>query len=219
MQLSERAEELVAEAVAIKGSAPKVIQRCERCGEATVHSLQSNGRGRRRRLVCLPCQRDAKRDPEVREREYAALRERRKDPEYRERENAALRERKKTPEGRRAKRQAEHRRRARKAEAPLGWVPLDVKEILFDILDFKCAACCAPTPLDEMTVEHIAALGPEGPDCMCNLTLLCGSCNSSKGDTPLREWVPGLPWWPHDHPPFAGLGLHPGCWACGYVAL
>lgn len=57
-------------------------------------------------------------------------------------------------------------------------------EALFEICGDRCAYCWDPF-LNTPTVDHIVALNNGGRHHFSNLTLVCKSCNSSKGDRPL----------------------------------
>ena len=48
----------------------------------------------------------------------------------------------------------------------------------------KCNGCQHPFPFRNMTIDHIIPQSQEGSDDPENLQLLCGACNSTKGDRP-----------------------------------
>ena len=56
------------------------------------------------------------------------------------------------------------------------------KEILHLWQGGKCAGCSEKLPVRIFTVDHIKALDKGGTDKPSNLQLLCGSCNSTKGN-------------------------------------
>lgn len=56
------------------------------------------------------------------------------------------------------------------------------KKHLYAAQKGKCNGCGAKFPLRNMTVDHIRPLSRGGSDRPSNLQLLCGACNSAKGD-------------------------------------
>ena len=50
----------------------------------------------------------------------------------------------------------------------------------------KCAGCGVLFPFRNMTVDHIIPRSKGGQDNEENLQLLCGACNSEKGDRPME---------------------------------
>ena len=46
----------------------------------------------------------------------------------------------------------------------------------------KCNGCGAKLPMRNLTVDHIRPFSRGGTERLTNLQLLCGSCNSMKGD-------------------------------------
>ena len=56
------------------------------------------------------------------------------------------------------------------------------KEILHLWQGGKCAGCGIKLPPRNFTVDHVKALDKGGTDKPSNLQLLCGSCNSTKGN-------------------------------------
>lgn len=53
--------------------------------------------------------------------------------------------------------------------------------------DGACAYCRAPLTAKTFTVDHIRPVANGGSDDLGNLTVACGSCNSSKGARTLAE--------------------------------
>lgn len=43
---------------------------------------------------------------------------------------------------------------------------------------------------DQLTVDHLQAHANGGSNGIDNMVILCGSCNSSKGDSNLSDWLP-----------------------------
>ena len=56
------------------------------------------------------------------------------------------------------------------------------KKALYAQQNGKCNGCGAKLPLRNLTVDHIRAFSRGGGERLTNLQLLCGSCNSMKGD-------------------------------------
>lgn len=56
------------------------------------------------------------------------------------------------------------------------------KEHLYSAQKGKCNGCGVKFPARNMTVDHIRPFSKGGSDKPSNLQLLCGSCNSMKGD-------------------------------------
>lgn len=58
----------------------------------------------------------------------------------------------------------------------------DIKEVLFILQEERCNGCCHQFPKRSLTKDHIVATSKGGQDIDSNLQLLCGFCNSTKGD-------------------------------------
>ena len=48
-----------------------------------------------------------------------------------------------------------------------------------------CKGCRIKLPVEHMTIDHIRSLNRGGKDIPSNWQLLCGRCNSIKGDRPM----------------------------------
>ena len=225
-------DELVAEAKASRGSAPKAILRCERCGEATVHALQRPSGARKRGwLRCMPCHAAAEvarqKDPDVRERKRAA--DRANYQKNREARRRQVRDRywSDVEAGRRRNREAGRRWRARNREqsrldslnrrTPLhsDWLPGG------ELWDGLCIYCMQP--LGELWHrEHIvprsrmADVGAERSDADVpgNIAPACKQCNHGVGGKWAMlpgEWRQAGRWFDLPSGPLP-LGMEPGDW-------
>lgn len=58
------------------------------------------------------------------------------------------------------------------------------KHILFGMQGGKCAGCQVSFHFRNMTIDHIKPRSQDGSDHITNLQLLCGACNSTKGNRP-----------------------------------
>ena len=56
------------------------------------------------------------------------------------------------------------------------------KQAQYEFQKGKCNGCLIKFPIQNMTVDHIKPFRLRGTDKPSNLQLLCGSCNSTKGD-------------------------------------
>lgn len=82
--------------------------------------------------------------------------------------------------------------RTRIAGGGSSWLPRDARHAIY-ARDGHACACCAIRGGHNgagLTVDHIRSQHGEGGDSnLRNLVTLCNSCNSSKQDTPLDQWV------------------------------
>ena len=58
------------------------------------------------------------------------------------------------------------------------------KHVLFGMQEGKCAGCQVSFHFRNMTIDHIKPRSQNGSDHITNLQLLCGACNSTKGNRP-----------------------------------
>ena len=58
------------------------------------------------------------------------------------------------------------------------------KHVLFGMQEGKCAGCQVSFHFRNMTIDHIKPRSQDGSDHITNLQLLCGACNSTKGNRP-----------------------------------
>ena len=77
-----------------------------------------------------------------------------------------------------------HRRDVPRRDAPPP--SKDIKKTLFGKQEGLCAGCRMLFPLKNLTLDHIIATSKGGPDTDSNLQLLCGNCNSIKGNRPME---------------------------------
>lgn len=153
-----------------------------------------------------------------REKLRAKARKYRENPEFRERRRAYLTEwRKRNPdaykewsrgnaERLRAKdaawraanpdRVSEHQktRRARRKGAPGSGVTAEDWRTIQEWADHCCCYCGSNSRL---TQDHVVPLALGGAHDVSNIVPACPSCNSSKQDRPVSEWIPEWtpPWW------------------------
>ena len=66
------------------------------------------------------------------------------------------------------------------------------KHVLFGQQERLCAGCRVMFPFRNFTVDHIIPQSRGGTDHLENLQLLCGACNSLKGDRPQEYLVAKL---------------------------
>jgi len=62
----------------------------------------------------------------------------------------------------------------------------DNKEAMYERQEGYCAACAEYFQLRNLTVDHVVSRSRGGSDHISNLQLLCGACNSMKGDRPME---------------------------------
>ena len=80
-----------------------------------------------------------------------------------------------------------HRRRARLASAPVGDFSQTDWEYLLEMHEYHCAYCHRADV--KLTQDHIVPLSKGGAHTWTNIAPACLSCNSSKGDRDLMEWL------------------------------
>lgn len=66
------------------------------------------------------------------------------------------------------------------------------KHTLFGLQEGKCNGCQVLFPFCNMTVNHIVAKSKGGADTPDNLQLLCGACNSMKGNRTQKQLIQKL---------------------------
>ena len=66
------------------------------------------------------------------------------------------------------------------------------KHVLFGRQEGLCAGCGVMFPFRNFTVDHVVPRSRGGTDHLDNLQLLCGACNSLKGDRPQEYLVAKL---------------------------
>ncbi len=86
--------------------------------------------------------------------------------------------------------QYKHRRRAKLADLPNEDCSKKIK-LLKRITRF-CHWCCFPMSQDSVTIDHVISLNRGGHHINDNLVGCCKSCNSSKLDKPVHEWLPTI---------------------------
>jgi len=77
----------------------------------------------------------------------------------------------------------DHRRRARQRDATIE----AVNEATIYARDMHMCVYCGAT--NNLTLDHIVPLASGGTHCEDNLVVACLSCNCSKQDKPLEEWL------------------------------
>ena len=66
------------------------------------------------------------------------------------------------------------------------------KHVLFGMQEGLCAGCKVMFPFRNFTIDHVVPQSRGGTDHLDNLQLLCGACNSLKGDRPQEYLVARL---------------------------
>ena len=66
------------------------------------------------------------------------------------------------------------------------------KHVLFGQQEGLCAGCKGDFPFRNFTIDHIIPQSRGGTDHVENLQLLCGACNSLKGDRPMEYLIARL---------------------------
>ena len=66
------------------------------------------------------------------------------------------------------------------------------KHVLFGRQEGLCAGCKVMFPFRNFTIDHVVPQSRGGTDHIDNLQLLCGACNSLKGDRPQEYLVARL---------------------------
>ena len=69
---------------------------------------------------------------------------------------------------------------------------LSYKHTLFGLQEGKCNGCEMLFPFRNMTIDHIIPRSRGGSDAPDNLQLLCGACNSTKGNRTQEELIQAL---------------------------
>lgn len=80
-----------------------------------------------------------------------------------------------------------HRYRARKLNATIEDVD---EQRIYELYDNTCIYCGSK---ESLSLDHIVPLNGGGAHCEDNLTVACRSCNASKNDRPLIEWIQTRP--------------------------
>lgn len=93
-----------------------------------------------------------------------------------------------TTKGKQVHRQAGRRRRALKYKAEGFHTYTEFIE-LCKALDFRCQGCGEIFFLNWLEEDHIVPLSRGGDDSIDNIQPLCKSCNSSKSDKMIEEWI------------------------------
>ena len=68
----------------------------------------------------------------------------------------------------------------------------DIKHTLYGRQEGACNGCLSWFPFRNMTLDHLIPRVKGGADTDDNLQLLCGACNSKKGDRPMEELIAAL---------------------------
>ena len=66
------------------------------------------------------------------------------------------------------------------------------KHVLFGQQEGLCGGCRVMFPFRNFTIDHVVPQSRGGTDHLDNLQLLCGACNSLKGDRPQEYLISAL---------------------------
>ena len=66
------------------------------------------------------------------------------------------------------------------------------KHTLYGKQEGECAGCRLSFPFRNFTIDHVVARVKGGTDHIDNLQLLCGACNSMKGERSQEEFIAAL---------------------------
>lgn len=80
------------------------------------------------------------------------------------------------------------RRRAQKAKVTIGEVD---EAAVYELYNSHCVYCGST---ENLTLDHVVPISKGGAHHQENLVISCGSCNSSKRDKPLEEWLQMKPY-------------------------
>lgn len=77
------------------------------------------------------------------------------------------------------------RKRGRKS----GWIRRKKRLLIYARDDFKCVYCDRQFTRSDLTLDHVRARSNGGHNHHTNLVTACRSCNSSKQNKTIREWM------------------------------
>jgi len=70
-----------------------------------------------------------------------------------------------------------------------GWIRRSKRLRIYARDEFRCVYCNQQYPRLSLTLDHVRARSNGGHNHHTNLVTACRSCNSSKQDRSLRQWV------------------------------
>jgi len=79
--------------------------------------------------------------------------------------------------------------KCRKRGHPSGWIRRSKRLRIYARDEFRCVYCNCQYPRLGLTLDHVRARSNGGHNHHTNLVTACRSCNSSKQNRTLREWI------------------------------
>ena len=76
------------------------------------------------------------------------------------------------------------------------WITKKVRWAIYALDGYQCRSCgkhvSDMTGNEILTLDHLACWSKWGSNAACNLITLCRSCNSSRGDKSINNWIDSL---------------------------
>ena len=88
----------------------------------------------------------------------------------------------------------------RKSSIGRTWIPLEIKEYIFERDDYTCQYCKKRYVINELTIDHVIPLCMGGIDELTNYVTSCEKCNQKKGSMKLSDFLQEISVEVHDLP-------------------